>query len=253
MPITILLAASALAVPPPGTGSWRVSENGPAACSLSRIYPGYERVELLLDADREVEIRIHSTAPQTEGESLEVNGKLYPGGAEGWDLGEGDAFLAALEAAPAIELRGPGGAVDSFPLDGFQEAAARLRQCVEPLRVQVEAERQEALAAEAVPLPAVKARARARGNVAGLLSDDDYPAFALRDEIEGTTGFRLRIGADGRVKGCTVTSSSGSLGLDVVTCRLMRSRATFAPARDRRGRAIEDHVSSRITWRIAED
>jgi len=56
--------------------------------------------------------------------------------------------------------------------------------------------------------------------------------------------------ADGRVTGCTVTGSSGSAALDNATCRIMRSRARFSPARDSNGQPTTDSYAASITWRI---
>ena len=102
----------------------------------------------------------------------------------------------------------------------------------------------------AAPLPRAAEPARARANLGTYISDNDYPASALRDEEQGTTGFRLTIGPDGRVTNCTITSSSGSAALDTTTCRIMRSRAHFTPARDSNGQPTTDTQSARITWRI---
>jgi protein TonB len=95
--------------------------------------------------------------------------------------------------------------------------------------------------------------ARARANLASYVSDADYPASAIRAEEQGTTGFRLTVGPDGRVTNCAVTSSSGSTALDNATCRIMRSRARFTPARDDHGQPTTDSVSSRIRWVLPED
>jgi periplasmic protein TonB len=102
------------------------------------------------------------------------------------------------------------------------------------------------------PPPKKVEPARAKGNLAALVSDADYPASALRGGEQGATGFRLEVGANGRVTNCTVTSSSGSSALDSATCRIMRSRARFTPARDSNGQPTSDSVSSRIVWRIQE-
>ena len=72
----------------------------------------------------------------------------------------------------------------------------------------------------------------------------------MREEREGTTGFRVTIGSDGRVTGCTVTSSSGHSDLDAETCKLISRRARFKPALDRDGNPTTDSYSNRITWRI---
>ena len=99
------------------------------------------------------------------------------------------------------------------------------------------------------PPPARKLEpARARANLASYVSDDDYPASALRSEEQGTTRFRLAVGPDGRVTECTVTGSSGSGALDSATCRLMKQRAKFEPARDSSGNKTTDTVASAIHW-----
>jgi protein TonB len=90
--------------------------------------------------------------------------------------------------------------------------------------------------------------ARARSNLSSYISDSDYPAAAIRAEQQGTTGFRLSIGTDGRVTACSVTSSSGSSALDEATCRIMRSRARFTPAHDEHGNPMSDSYSTRIRW-----
>ncbi|MBV9929603.1 MAG: energy transducer TonB [Alphaproteobacteria bacterium] len=101
------------------------------------------------------------------------------------------------------------------------------------------------------PPPEVKLQpARAKANLGSYVSDADYPSDAVRREEQGATRFRLAVGPDGRVTGCTVTASSGSAALDSATCRLMKSRARFAPARDSTGNAVADAVTSTIVWRL---
>jgi protein TonB len=103
------------------------------------------------------------------------------------------------------------------------------------------------------PLPPKKMEsARAKANLASYVSDADYPLSAIRGEEQGTTRFRLSVGPDGRVTGCTVTASSGSSALDSATCRLMKSRARFSPARDSNGNATSDTVASSIRWVLPE-
>ncbi|HYD14093.1 MAG TPA: energy transducer TonB [Allosphingosinicella sp.] len=84
------------------------------------------------------------------------------------------------------------------------------------------------------------------------ISDDDYPAAAIRGDEEGKVRYRLDIGADGRVARCTVTGSSGSATLDSATCRIVTRRARFAPARDSQGNAIPDARDGEVTWRLGE-
>ena len=92
--------------------------------------------------------------------------------------------------------------------------------------------------------------ARAKANLASLISADDYPADARQAGVQGTTGFKLTVGPDGLVTDCTILQSSGSASLDAASCRLMRSRARFEPARDKEGRPTSDVVTTRIAWRL---
>jgi protein TonB len=94
-------------------------------------------------------------------------------------------------------------------------------------------------AAPARPVP--KARAAPAGSPGSWLSDDDYPKDALRQEIDGTTAFRL-----------TITTSSGSASLDNATCAKLMERARFTPARDAKGRPAADTYDGRITWRLPD-
>jgi protein TonB len=105
--------------------------------------------------------------------------------------------------------------------------------------------------ADPIPLPPPPRTfepARAHANLGSYVSDADYPDSALRGEQQGTTRFRLLVGPDGRVADCVVLGSSGSSALDSATCRLMKSRARFSPARDSGGNPTTDNVASAIRW-----
>ena len=115
-----------------------------------------------------------------------------------------------------------------------------------------------ALAFAAGPTPAEAkapgpARARVPSGLPSLFSDEDYPLEALLNDEQGTVGFKLAIGVDGAITGCTIESSSGSPSLDSTTCRLLAERARFTPARDKKGRPATDTYSGRIVWRIPDD
>ena len=77
----------------------------------------------------------------------------------------------------------------------------------------------------------------------------DYPSEALERGEQGTTRVALTVGPAGRVTGCRISQSSGSRSLDVATCRILVSRARFAPATDADGKHIAGtHVTS-LTWK----
>lgn len=103
------------------------------------------------------------------------------------------------------------------------------------------------------PPPHLRSRADWVTPPSALITEDDYPAAALRNEQEGAVTVRLDISRQGRVTGCTILGSSGSSILDSATCRLFTMRARFTPARDRRGRAAADQKVTRIIWQIPDD
>lgn len=88
------------------------------------------------------------------------------------------------------------------------------------------------------------------GNPGQWVTNDDYPAAAMRQEHEGTSGFRLSYEATGRTTGCEIISSSGYAELDETTCRLLVERARFRPTRDTHGKAIGGTYSNRVRWQI---
>ncbi|MEY4238142.1 MAG: hypothetical protein RL339_743 [Pseudomonadota bacterium] len=92
-----------------------------------------------------------------------------------------------------------------------------------------------------------------KGNPANWATTNDYPTRALREEREGTTSFRVSVGPDGRVTGCSVTSSSGSPDLDDATCANVTRRARFNPATDGEGQPTSGSYSNRVRWVIPKD
>ena len=91
---------------------------------------------------------------------------------------------------------------------------------------------------------------RTHASLNTYFSADDYPATSLRAWQEGTTSFRLLVAANGRVAACQITLSSGFQALDMATCRILRSRARYQPARDAAGNPVEGTDSGRVTWRL---
>ena len=92
-----------------------------------------------------------------------------------------------------------------------------------------------------------------RNNPGSWATPNDYPSRALQQEREGTTGFRVTYGADGKVIDCQVTSSSGHADLDAAACSNIKRRARFDPALDREGNPSGGSYSNRVTWRIPKE
>ncbi|HQS70726.1 MAG: energy transducer TonB [Novosphingobium sp. 28-62-57] len=106
----------------------------------------------------------------------------------------------------------------------------------------------------APPPPRFTPKAAApKGNPGNWATSNDYPSRALREEREGTTGFRVTVGTDGKVTDCQVTRSSGSPDLDEAACSNIRRRARFAPATDGDGNPTTGTYSNSIRWVIPKD
>ena len=105
--------------------------------------------------------------------------------------------------------------------------------------------------APAAPMPPEATIVRGpqeRGTIPSYFSIDDYPRAALAMRAEGMVGFRLTIGADGRVIGCAITRSSGFAVLDSATCNIIRRRARYTPAIDSRGNPAVGTIDEEIVW-----
>jgi periplasmic protein TonB len=103
------------------------------------------------------------------------------------------------------------------------------------------------------PPPAGPTQAAApKGNPGNWANVNDYPSRALSQEREGTSGFRVTVGADGRVTSCTITSSSGHADLDDATCKNVTRRARFSPAL-KGGQPVEGSYSNRVRWQIPKE
>ena len=89
-----------------------------------------------------------------------------------------------------------------------------------------------------------------KGNPGNWANTNDYPSRALQQEREGTTGFRVTVGANGRVTDCQIASSSGHPDLDTATCTNVTRRARFDPALDGNGQPTTGTYSNRVRWQI---
>jgi TonB family protein len=87
-------------------------------------------------------------------------------------------------------------------------------------------------------------------HVQGLISADDYPPRAMANGEEGTVVFDALIAPDGSVDKCTIAVSSGHSDLDDATCRIVKARARFVPARDGNGAAVYGIFRNVINWSL---
>lgn len=91
-------------------------------------------------------------------------------------------------------------------------------------------------------------------NAAGTwATTNDYPARDLREGNQGTVGFLLTVGTDGKVLSCAVTRPSGHPGLDKAACDNVTRRARFDPATDETGARVTGTYGGTIRWTIPRD
>ena len=102
------------------------------------------------------------------------------------------------------------------------------------------------------PRPPSKARGARTKNERSWAAriQENYPARALREEIEGTVGVRVTVTAEGRATNCSVTASSGSDILDAAACSGMERYSRFEPALDDAGNPTSGNYTTRITYRL---
>lgn len=91
-----------------------------------------------------------------------------------------------------------------------------------------------------------------RGNPGNWATPNDYPRRALREEREGTAGFRVTVDSNGRVTNCQITRSSGHADLDEATCANITRRARFRPATDGNGDPTSGTYQNSVRWVIPD-
>lgn len=145
-------------------------------------------------------------------------------------------FLALFAAFVAV----PETAIEKPPAQSERNLPAP------PPRAQAEAKR------SMPPAELFNRSVKPRGNLAAVLSNEDYPLDAMRNSEQGTVSFVLTLDERGRVADCIIEYSSGSASLDAQTCRLMWLRAKLEPGRDKAGRPVTSAMHARIRWVLPE-
>ena len=94
------------------------------------------------------------------------------------------------------------------------------------------------------------------------ITSDDYPARAMREELQGTVAYTLTVNVNGRVQACDMTKNENPTimtsvndvpELNQATCRNITRRARFIPATDADGRPLETKYAGRVRWILPYD
>jgi TonB family protein len=282
-------AAQPVTMPPPrewpATAGWRIDEF-PAGCAASRdegdtalglvlLVEGRATVALahpgLRRGSGAVRLRYRFDAASVEYGLSAPDGGRANGYVTQLRAAEAQDFTRRFAAAATLRVEAPGGAAATFPLRGSAAALRVARRCL----ARVQADRREGSLRGGVPYsgpypvaypgngppappppppptPPSQLEAGPRPALlrSGTITNDDYPAAALRAREEGSVRVRYTVGIDGRVTDCAVVESSGFATLDATTCILIQRRFRFRPAVDAAGRLIADSQTRRVIWRL---
>ncbi|AMK19205.1 MULTISPECIES: energy transducer TonB [Sphingobium] len=83
----------------------------------------------------------------------------------------------------------------------------------------------------------------------GRFRNSDFPDW-LRGVGRLKIGVRYAIGPSGRVDKCEIIEGSGYAEVDAMTCRIIRERYRFRPARDPEGYAVTEVREEDYRWRV---
>lgn len=89
--------------------------------------------------------------------------------------------------------------------------------------------------------------------LSGSIGEEDYPGTAYDAHVGGTAFISFVVAPSGRVTSCTVTRSSGNRDLDATTCRLIKKRFRYRPARDSLGKPIAATVRGEQEWELGPE
>jgi len=88
---------------------------------------------------------------------------------------------------------------------------------------------------------------RAR-QIKGSLKRSDYPSELRKAGIGGEVSILVTIGTSGMVDSCAIVRGSGVAQLDEMTCRLVKERYQFKPARNASGQPVQDTIRETHFW-----
>jgi TonB family protein len=84
------------------------------------------------------------------------------------------------------------------------------------------------------------------------ITNEDYPAEALRNNWQGSVQIEWTIDETGLPRDCKITQSSGYPVLDEAACNLIMRRARYWPTLDEQGLPVTAKSRRTVVWRIAD-
>jgi protein TonB len=89
--------------------------------------------------------------------------------------------------------------------------------------------------------------------LSGSIGESDYPDAAYNAHVGGTVFINFVVAPSGRVTSCAVTRSSGNRDLDRATCRLIKTRFRYRPARDSTGKPVAETARGEQEWEVGPE
>jgi TonB family protein len=128
----------------------------------------------------------------------------------------------------------------TFALSDVPPLLAELDKCLADLRDDWNVGLDDRIATGAIP----------KTPLSQVFKSDDYPRSALDGRDQGTVETILLIDEDGKVRDCSIETSSQIPTLDTMSCYVFQQRAEFAPATGKSGNPVKSGYTQQITWRI---
>jgi TonB family protein len=163
------------------------------------------------------------------------NGKL-------WWYDKDASLFAALPKNDQIAVTGPKSLKVAAGLPKAAAAVQALETC--------ENELIKSWGSDAAQFRALAATAQPSGGVGRWVTNDDLTREDISRRREGDVTFLLTVDVAGKVSDCRVVVGSGHPSLDARTCSLLRSRASFRPARDATGQNVASFYVNKIRWQL---
>lgn len=102
------------------------------------------------------------------------------------------------------------------------------------------------------PLAFDPVSASPRNNISDWVTTDDYRTSWINREMVGIVRFKVSVGTNGRVQDCQILASTGHTALDTATCKLVKRRAKFNPARNGNGDKVTGSFTRSVKWQLPD-
>lgn len=253
----------------PSTAGWEIAELS-ESCGMLMDYEGAGETQLSVirfaDGGAGISISNHgwSAKPgQTYDLTFYLDDQFHSGkatglttksGRRGFGVLIGGEFTRDFARASSLRIYLGETLVDQLSLKGSAAALSVVDRCVSKVAARLAVEARERARLAHIPSDpfAQEQSAPPRGNPASWVTPDDYPPAARLAREEGAVKVDIDIDTTGRIAGCRIAKSSGSVTLDSATCALVQRRGRYQPATDAKGVTIASSTTLTYRWSLSD-